>query len=584
MNNRSTTSRESIPENSGLSFTHDFPLGRSRFGGTERHSASICKDQSPIISNADIFKRPVTGTGCLARQCAATISMPTKVESKAYYSNLLHVKIDCIVREIGRLRYETEMADVTSVPRRKLDNEYKTAINEIRSLEATLDDLNLAKEKVRSGANNNDVHDEVIDILNHNSSLEKEIDDIFVARKRIESQTLKLESQLKQVRYAMEQKLIDDPEKLCRYQILLDLIDEMHAEENEEEVKMSDLLTQIKSMENDVKKSKCLHAKHRMEKLKHQISQLDADMELIIMDEHEARTHLLDRKKRIDKQQKQLENQSIAIQSEIDSLLMKQSQLRSRARFKSYLPKEDSTAIELLNKKDQEQKKFLAEMSETKSRLEEENKRLTASIENLQQEIDEKNASSQLELPSKEELKLMREEVEFTSKHLDSSKQTIQCLQKQKNIREVELEKINNLEAKIAKELAEIMTKTDTMRNEMSEFKGPEEVQASADALREDLHEIIETCTQKSQELSSLIEQVQHENEENKIALEREPNWKIVEVLKSKFKNQEQEIIKLKKNVDGIKEQNCYEHTKAVCLVLSEKINDAIVAKQYTLP
>ena len=117
-------------------------------------------------------RRPVTGAGGLARQRM----MPNDgVESAGYYSNLLQQKSQEIIKEIQRLQSETEMADGTSDARKKLEVRHKNAIQGIQQLEATLADINLAKEKKRAGYNYEDIHEETVGILNRNKAIEREV-------------------------------------------------------------------------------------------------------------------------------------------------------------------------------------------------------------------------------------------------------------------------------------------------------------------------------------------------------------------------------------------------------------------------
>ena len=129
-----------------------------------------------LLADVDLSKRPVTGSGGgLARQRTATASMPTRaIESSGYYSNLLQQRSEVIIEEIQRLEHETEQM-MDSEVRRKVESEHKNAIQDIQQLEGALADLNLAKDKARSGASQDEIRDEAIAIANRNKTLELEV-------------------------------------------------------------------------------------------------------------------------------------------------------------------------------------------------------------------------------------------------------------------------------------------------------------------------------------------------------------------------------------------------------------------------
>ena len=129
-----------------------------------------------LLADVDLSKRPVTGSGGgLARQRTATATMPTRaIESSGYYSNLLQQRSEVIIEEIQRLEHETEQM-MDSEVRRKVESEHKNAIQDIQQLEGALADLNLAKDKARSGASQDEIRDEAIAIANRNKTLEHEV-------------------------------------------------------------------------------------------------------------------------------------------------------------------------------------------------------------------------------------------------------------------------------------------------------------------------------------------------------------------------------------------------------------------------
>ena len=150
-------------------------LGTTIRPGTARRSVMTASTRrQSLLADVDKSKRPVTGAGGLARQRTAT-ALPTRViESSGYYSNLLQQRSDVIIKEIERLEHETAQI-MDSEALMKLQNEHKIAIQGIQQLEGALADLNMAKDKARSGASPDDIREEAINVANRNKTLEQEV-------------------------------------------------------------------------------------------------------------------------------------------------------------------------------------------------------------------------------------------------------------------------------------------------------------------------------------------------------------------------------------------------------------------------
>lgn len=365
---------------------------------------------------------------------------------------------------------------------------------------------------------------------------------------------------------------------LYKYKMINDLVKSGHTKEIEEKAKLDEVEAETKALEGS---SRYKQVKGRVDDLEQQIARVENDLELLhLTDEHEARLVLLEKLKRLDKEQLRVDKKSNAIQLEIDSMLEKQSRLQSQLRVKTYEPKEGPTELDILHSKFNERKHFLAD-SNVKAHLQLENTRLTEAIGCLEQDLEKmRNAGVSLQLPSQEELGIMKDEVDFTSNHLDQNKSTIGHLQYQKRAREVELEKIISLEDKIHAEHKEIDAKTYEMKEEMGGFKTAEELRALADETRNNLVDSTEVCTQRIEELKAQLKEATAEREQLKQTLEKNPNWKTIEHLMTKMREEDSEINNLEKEIDEMKAETAYEEAKAKCLDLVDKINKKLVSKQ----
>jgi chromosome segregation ATPase len=380
----------------------------------------------------NVSSRPMTGrSGGLAR--VRQTPMPTRVnESPGYYANLLQTKIKEIVAEINRLATETELADTSSDSRRKIEIDYEDNLDAVQKLEGKIADYNLAKDKARVGVGYEDLRDSALDVLDSNAKLGEEIDGIFMCRKKAEGEAAKLESELKKIHASVESKYKDtDPEKLYHYQSLVEEITNIQSESKAEEDEMMILKDKIKHLEAKSAQSRYNEAVTRVEALKQSIRDTDDDIELAAMDEDDAREHLLNQVKSIQKSVKLLDAKSSTLHSEVDNLRQERMKLRSKLRNKA---RSSGSTTAFLFKKDEEIKQFLADLPQMKTRLEEEQLRVKATIQALREDIVKQDSLSKA-MPTKAELEMMKDEAAFTMNHLDHNQETMDHLEQQKKAR-----------------------------------------------------------------------------------------------------------------------------------------------------
>lgn len=390
--------------------------------------------RSAVLPSSVTQIRPMTGLARVGdRSGAGASSTPHRVvESVGHYQSMLRAKIEEIVQEIDRLR--SEIADGDSESRKALESKYDDMSKVVQRLEGNLADYNLAKEQSRSGNGPEDIRRSTRAIVMRNEKMEKEIDKIFFSRKEAEEEIVRMEAELEQLHASVESKFRDggDPDKVEEYRALVKDFESLVAETKQEEDDVILIRHKIKTMDPS-NNGQGKEQKSRAKSLKKQLEEVEDKLLLAHMNEDEAREHLLNKVLDDRCHAKELATESSRMQSEIQALHEVQKELRSERRTR--LSDGAAGAYERLLKKDHEAKRCLEELPEAKAKLEEEHSRLAASIKALRSEIDERKSRTTMDLPSKEEVELMKDEVVFTGKHLDANQETIALLQQQKQSR-----------------------------------------------------------------------------------------------------------------------------------------------------
>ena len=90
-------------------------------------------------------------------------------------------------------------------------------------------------------------------------------------------------------------------------------------------------------------------------------------------------------------------------------------------------------------------------------------------------------------MPSKNDVQLMREEVEFTQNQLEINRATVKSLQQQKVAQMEELERARTLEERMDEEMQELAKRTCEMREEMEQYEDLSSLKEDSAAMREEL-------------------------------------------------------------------------------------------------
>lgn len=426
--------------------------GRSILGTASvvSRSAKILAPSSSSQANAPRI-RPMTG---LARAennrstlSSATIGPLPKgsriIESAGYYQSILQNKITDIVKEIERLQYETEMADVQSKPRMALQKKHDDLLCIVQMLEGNLADYNIAREYMRSGSSPGDIKNSTLRIITNNKKKEKYIDSIFYKRKKVEGEITALEAELNRRHALVEGSknsigIGDNTEFMVdEYRSLVNQIEaitaEMEQQEDETVLFRHKLKMRIMESKDDaqVDRSALKTGKKHIENMKKQLNEMEEDIQVAVMTEDDAREHLIGKIDSIQLSTKDLEEESLQLEMEVATLQGQYRKLLSD-KMQGGTVKAHGRLLQTHEKL----KQFVdEEMPVIKAKLDGERSRLESSIETLRNDISEKERILQMELPSRDEMDLMKDEMAFTAKHLDDSQETMTLLQQQKKKR-----------------------------------------------------------------------------------------------------------------------------------------------------
>lgn len=422
--------------------------GRSVFGTanasvTSRSRTVLVPSSSASQANNVPILRPMTGlarrnttTATTASRSSSTTATLLKgshiVESAGYYQSILQSKISDIVQEIERLQYETEMANGQSKPRMALQTKHDDLMSAVQTLEGNLADYNIAREHFRLGSSPGDIQNSTLRILANNEAKEKEIDGVFYKRNKVEDDIAVVETELKRRHALVEEANMggvhgDNIDVVDEYRSLVNQIEAVTVETEQQEDETVVLRHKLQAMMmNDSSDEKNL-----AEGMKKQLTEVEEDIGLALMKDNEARDHLLRKIDSVQLSTTELEEESLQLEEEITTLREEHKRLLSEK-----IQGGTVKACNRLLQKDANLKQNLEEhLPNLKAKLENERSQVEMNIESLRNDIREKERMLEMELPSNEEMELMKDEMAFTEKNLDVNQETMTLLQKQKKKR-----------------------------------------------------------------------------------------------------------------------------------------------------
>ena len=116
-----------------------------------------------------------------------------KILSRSYFLVLLKQKIEELTNEIARFRNEKELREKEKVEYAQYLKKNEVLSEEVKELEGTLSDYNMAFDKQRAGIKPEDVYSVYQHLNFQNQKFRSEIDLIFVERKNYEDKIISIQ-------------------------------------------------------------------------------------------------------------------------------------------------------------------------------------------------------------------------------------------------------------------------------------------------------------------------------------------------------------------------------------------------------
>eukprot|EP00520_Triparma_pacifica_P000984 CAMPEP_0118662112 /NCGR_PEP_ID=MMETSP0785-20121206/16645_1 /TAXON_ID=91992 /ORGANISM="Bolidomonas pacifica, Strain CCMP 1866" /LENGTH=557 /DNA_ID=CAMNT_0006555609 /DNA_START=46 /DNA_END=1716 /DNA_ORIENTATION=+ len=504
--------------------------------------------------NIQVSDRPVTNAGIAGMKTAS--GPGRQVQDSSFYVGLLRSKITDITKEIRKIKTDMDQMERDAGQYSQLERKYESTLMEVRNLEGTLADYNLAMDKLRTSTDPQEVKNYQQNLEMRNRNEAAEIDKVFLMKQQREKGTQDLEHQISQVHMAAEAKIKQlEPAKLQAYERLIQESQKLQQEGMQREQELEQMRHKIHELESAVRgtgmREEYNSEERRANRIRKDLAQLEEDMEIAQMDPKDAHARLLDKVKEDNRKTTELENRSKEIDDEMKKgkrqIMELQNDLQERERGDK--TKNDSHKYEKLFQRDNEMTSFLSNFDKQKGETVKDQERTRQTIVALLEHISSGIGSTE-DMPSQERLEEMKDEVSFKTRQLETSQQTMARLQEQRAKRIEEMEKINKLDEKIGVELTQLKEKMETMKTEMKEFEDIEGLRNRATFTKDELEKLREKYMTRRGAIKQQVAALSAQVDANKKALLMNETSKNLTSLEQKLRHYEQNIFSLKEYVE----------------------------------
>jgi len=402
--------------------------------GTKTSNSTSIGQVPAFLPNYEIVVdiRPVTATGMagIKQNSGAPIkNSGRQMQDASYFVALLRSKCEAIKTEIEKLNAETDRVERESEEEKELKAKHDKLLEDVKELEGSLTDYNLAIDKYRDGMDPDKILEYHKQLAAKNRKFVEEVDQVFLKKTLYERENAKFQGHITDFFIQAEEFIRKtEPGKLHTFLLLLKQSNELSSEIQMGDSHLGKLGNMIYHAEHTMRGKNLrdeykLHEK-RVQELKIELIMGQDDLKVLQMNPKDAHALQLEKLKQCHCQIATLDEAIVQRESQKAELKrMEQTldaEIANEGHFQDSRPSENNIVL------------FLQNFEDARSQLKHEQEQTQLSIDDLSERIRDSVALSVQDLPTKEEYEEMKSNATFKSRHLQTSQQTMDRLHEQK--------------------------------------------------------------------------------------------------------------------------------------------------------
>lgn len=548
--------------------------------GTAMRDGAVGGVPSPSINVA----RPITGSiGGVGG--APTTGVPgggtRVVQDKKYFLVQLKNKNIELDTEIKKFKNQIETINKDNTTFITLEKKYEALTKEVRQLEGTLADYNLAVDKQRAGTRPEDIRNMYEHVKIQNDKLKAQLDDLFIERKSQEEQIQAIEGQLHEIHQTAEMKINElDPDQRSEYENLVKenriLIQNINNQRHELEEINAALSQADARLRLDHNKQKFVQLKEQTAELSRKKEDLEVQTNENNLSFPEARDRLLAKVKEDNSVIQNTEKRIREVKKMIENYERQLREMSSEA-DENKASEQDKQKYEILYQRDKEMSEFIEGFEATRSneinQMHQIERRIVESLEALS-----RNLVQSTELPTIEEFKNLQSDQKFKGDLLDKAQGTLQMVQAQYEQRLSELRNLDTLEENIGRQTKALKEKMGKMQEEINtKFNNIPQVRAEQDRRRNKLVKDREELHSLRQRFKDELNTVSYDYELKKQKMSLHEQYGALSDLEKKISQNEGTLYNLKQFIQTKTGDMNYQPLKNDCVSLVQEVNQLLI-------
>ena len=482
-----------------------------------------------------------------------------QIADKSYYMGELRKKCDEMTSEIQKMNTEAEQFNKDTQLYSQMERKYEALIKEVRKLQGDLADYNLIVDKSRTNTEPQDIANAYQHLKQRNDEERRKVDDIFTQRQEKDAEIQKLEQQTLAKLSQAEEKLktlsVDDRR---RYAELQDELSRFQADvalaQQQYDLECRKLAKCEQDLKLEPRKQRYQVLEEQRQQLVERRRALEAECSKPVLSEEKQREQLLAQVKD-DNKQLQITERSIA---DVDARIRQaQQELDALEAGRGSDSQEDVSKYQKLQEKDQEMTAFIAAfpaaLQAEQAAARETEERILAALAQLSKELQR-----QKQVPSRESFKELQAEVDYKQRGLENSQSTAERLQQEQEMRDLELQKINNLDQKITVELESLGTRTTEYREALKTYNNIGQLKQQAEESRTRMAQRKQLLDARRKALKQQVQALTAAYEKEKQALAASESAGTLEALEQKLRHYEQNIFHLRDFIESKEAETDY--------------------------
>ena len=256
-----------------------------------------------LQTSVKVAGRPVTGQGMSGIQTRVGTAGPRRsIQDASYYVGLLTSKNTELQTEIRQMQNEIASHEKDGNLYKRLEKKYEALIEEVRELEGTLADYNLAKDKARMTTDPQHIRNFQQQLKEKNANFEREADNVYRMKQAQIAKTAELQERIEEIKREEAAKIEQlGYEEKQRFEALQKEKESAQARIDQGKAKMEEMKRSIKRLEDDIKFNTYINEYKDLQKRLHRLEKekdaAETEAKWLSMDPDQARQELLQKVK-----------------------------------------------------------------------------------------------------------------------------------------------------------------------------------------------------------------------------------------------------------------------------------------------